>query len=344
LEERTERPLLSACLIVRDEEPNLPRCLSSIQPFVDEIIAVDTGSTDDTVAILEAFGARVLRTEWRNDFAFHRNQAIDMATSTFAMMIDADEELVETDPEEERRHLANDELPPVVLVRERLLYASGRSATVLLPRIVRRDSGLRYNFPIHEQLTGDEDCDAVVSDIKFLHHGYLGETDLLAKESRNLAIALTMGDHAHGLHCVARARLSLREWAGVVDACERLLQMDVPPVIRVEACAMGGTAALNLADMKRLEEFADRATEWAVQAPDIMLLRFISAGAKYLSCLEANDCGSQGDFLRPLFLSHSLDLVRKMLQALIGPHSMPGRALASVQRHEATYLETQEAK
>src|SRR4051812_47845199 len=64
---------LSLCMIVKDEEEMLPRCLAAVKPAVDELIIVDTGSSDRTVEIAESFGARVLHHEWTGSFADARN-------------------------------------------------------------------------------------------------------------------------------------------------------------------------------------------------------------------------------------------------------------------------------
>lgn len=93
LSSKRKVPTLSACMMVRDEEENLPRCLQSIQGFVDEIIVVDTGSKDRTVEIAESFGAKVFHHPWENDFSKHRNQSISYATGDWVFIIDADEEL-----------------------------------------------------------------------------------------------------------------------------------------------------------------------------------------------------------------------------------------------------------
>ena len=73
--ERNGRPLVSACMITKNEEQHIGRCLQSQQGFSDEIIVVDTGSTDRTVEIAKSFGARVVCSPWREDFAFHRNES-----------------------------------------------------------------------------------------------------------------------------------------------------------------------------------------------------------------------------------------------------------------------------
>lgn len=84
---------ISACMIVKNEEKNLPRCLDSIGNLVDEIVVVDTGSTDRTVQIAESYGARIFHSPWRDDFSFHRNESMEHATGDWILRIDADEEL-----------------------------------------------------------------------------------------------------------------------------------------------------------------------------------------------------------------------------------------------------------
>lgn len=87
-------PLLSACLIVKDEQELLPDCLASIAGVVDEIVVYDTGSTDRTVEIAEAAGATVLRGYWDDDFGRARNAALEGCTGRWVLHVDADERLV----------------------------------------------------------------------------------------------------------------------------------------------------------------------------------------------------------------------------------------------------------
>ena len=84
---------ISACMIVKNEAAFLEGCLSSLSGHVDEIIVVDTGSDDETPAIAQQFGCRVLQYEWRDDFSAARNIALDRATSDWILYIDADERL-----------------------------------------------------------------------------------------------------------------------------------------------------------------------------------------------------------------------------------------------------------
>lgn len=82
---------VSLTMIVRNEEKNLPRCLESVWGFFDEIIVVDTGSTDRTKEIAAGFGARVVDFVWIEDFAAARNVALDYATGDYAFWLDADD-------------------------------------------------------------------------------------------------------------------------------------------------------------------------------------------------------------------------------------------------------------
>ena len=78
-------------MIVKDEAQNLPRCLESVEEFVDEMIVLDTGSQDKTITIAEEFGAYVDSIEWTQNFAAARNQSLARATGDWVLVMDADE-------------------------------------------------------------------------------------------------------------------------------------------------------------------------------------------------------------------------------------------------------------
>lgn len=82
---------LSLCMIVKNEEKTLERCLSSVKSFVDEVIIIDTGSTDSTKEIAKKFNAKIYDFEWVNDFALARNFSFSKATSDYIMWLDGDD-------------------------------------------------------------------------------------------------------------------------------------------------------------------------------------------------------------------------------------------------------------
>lgn len=88
-----ENNTISLCMITRNEEKNLVRCLRSVYKFVDEIIVVDTGSTDSTKEVAARYGARVYEYPWENNFARARNESLRYASGDWILIMDADEEL-----------------------------------------------------------------------------------------------------------------------------------------------------------------------------------------------------------------------------------------------------------
>ncbi|MRR53110.1 MAG: glycosyltransferase [Deltaproteobacteria bacterium] len=94
---------VSLCMIVKNEEKNLPRCLLSLKPIVDEIIIVDTGSTDRSRTVAELFGAKMLEQPWTGDFSEARNVSLEQATGNWILVMDADEVLAPQDHEQFRQ-------------------------------------------------------------------------------------------------------------------------------------------------------------------------------------------------------------------------------------------------
>lgn len=94
---QTDGLFVSACVIVKNEEKNLPAWLSCMKKLADELIVVDTGSNDGTVALAEEAGARVFSFRWRNDFAAAKNYALEQAKGNWILFLDADEVFLSED-------------------------------------------------------------------------------------------------------------------------------------------------------------------------------------------------------------------------------------------------------
>ena len=99
IKKKTKEKTLSLCMIVKNEQTNLVRCLSSIKAAVDEMIVVDTGSTDRTKELAAVFGAKVFDFDWDEDFSSARNFSLSKATGDWILVIDADETVSSRDHE-----------------------------------------------------------------------------------------------------------------------------------------------------------------------------------------------------------------------------------------------------
>ena len=323
-------PLLSACMIVRNEEANLPRCLASLRGLADELVIVDTGSTDRTVEIAESFGARVLRETWRNDFAFHRNQSLDLATGRWCLVIDADEEVTDTAVQETVWHLERDELPPLMMVRVIMDYPDGKRVAMLAPRLMQADANVRYVHAIHEQLN-ISDMMAGLSNIRLLHHGYCSPAALTAKERRNLAVAEAMPDGPHAWHCRARSALTLGEWDKVVASCRDLVRsVDASVVLRLEGCVLGGMAACLAERDEDLAYMVEAGRSLGEDTPDLRYLELVHAARRYKACLaEQGDSTDSPTFLRPWSFWHDSRLASAVLEVILGKRKVVERPVAS---------------
>jgi GT2 family glycosyltransferase/Flp pilus assembly protein TadD len=100
IEKPGQKGSLSICMIVKNEEKHLVRCLKSVRDVVDEMIIVDTGSTDKTVNIAKIFGAKIYEFPWTGDFAAARNESLKYATGDWTLILDADEVIAERDFDE----------------------------------------------------------------------------------------------------------------------------------------------------------------------------------------------------------------------------------------------------
>jgi len=103
-------------MIVKNEEGTLGHCLASVQTLVDEIVIVDTGSTDGTLAIARQYGARIFQHPWRDDFSAARNESLRHCSGDWLLVLDADEDLDALDFPVIREALAQDRIPAFQLI------------------------------------------------------------------------------------------------------------------------------------------------------------------------------------------------------------------------------------
>jgi len=145
-------PQISLCMIVKDEAECLPRFLDAAAGAWDELIAIDSESTDTTRALIEAAGGTVTTRPWTDDFAAARNAALDQATGEWILVLDADEFI---DPEAiaSLRKIASDSRAGAGRLTLRNPMPGGHSRTNRLLRFFRNRGTNRYTYAIHEDIS-----------------------------------------------------------------------------------------------------------------------------------------------------------------------------------------------
>jgi glycosyltransferase involved in cell wall biosynthesis len=186
---------ISLCMIVRNEEEMLPACLASCQSGVDEMIIVDTGSTDRTVAIAESFGARVLHFPWTGSFSDARNHGLAEATGSHILWLDADEQLEDGDAPLLAALAQQSWREGHWLVETNFTGQDevGTAANHLAFRLWRNRPGYRFTGAIHEQIRTSTPTDLrerfAVSTLRIRHYGYLNaRIEDRQKHQRNLEL------------------------------------------------------------------------------------------------------------------------------------------------------------
>ncbi|QEY32917.1 glycosyltransferase [Synechococcus sp. RSCCF101] len=142
--------MLSLSMIVRDEAERLEGCLQSVQGVVDEMVVVDTGSRDATVAIARAAGATVHTIAWPGDFAPARNQALQWVHGDWVLVLDADERLRPEVVPALRALMAEPDLLLINLIRVEL--GARQSPYSSVSRLFRRHPELAWSRPYHSMV------------------------------------------------------------------------------------------------------------------------------------------------------------------------------------------------
>ncbi len=191
------QPTLSLCMIVRNEAENLAACLDSVAGFVDELVILDTGSTDRTVEIALGYGAKVSNFVWCDDFSMARNVALKEVTGDWVLVLDADERLTaEIKPTiaaaiQDPSHLA------INLLRQEI--GALQSPYSLVSRLFRRHPAIEFRRPYHAMI--DDSVEALLQiethwnvvnlePIAILHDGY--RPDLITARDKFTKARTTM--------------------------------------------------------------------------------------------------------------------------------------------------------
>lgn len=175
-------------MIVRNEAANLPACLDSVQDLADDVVIVDTGSTDSTRDIARIRGARVIETAWTGDFSAARNLALTEARGAWILVLDADEALPAASRIRIHEMISGSAHSAYNLVQKNELATTGAHVSVHIVRLFPNDPRVRFERPIHEQVNTSLEragIPIVDTNIVFNHFGYASSAVLAGKTDRN---------------------------------------------------------------------------------------------------------------------------------------------------------------
>ncbi|MBR0288274.1 MAG: glycosyltransferase, partial [Selenomonadaceae bacterium] len=226
---------ISACYMVKNAEEDLRRSLESLVKHVDEIIVVDTGSTDNTVAVAEEFGAKIFHEPWQDDFSTPRNIALQKATGDWIVFLDADEYFINDTAKNFRTVIkmaqqAKQQGISVNLVNVDKDKNNKIINSSYLLRIFEHAPNIRYVGKIHEEIYCDDEplnrASAPANLLTIYHTGY-STSITRSKAERNLKLLLeelATTDKPERIYSyLADAYYGLEDWANV----EKFARLDI---------------------------------------------------------------------------------------------------------------------
>lgn len=258
---------LSLAMIVKNEDQVLGRVLAQASRFCDEMIIVDTGSTDGTIALAESFGAQVHHFGWIDDFAAARNFAFAQCRSDWIIWLDADDVLSDETVQqllELKATVLNDELNAVVCSYQ-IAFSEDGECLVSMPRerLLRRGCGGEWQFPIHEAYVLPPGSNMLTRlDIAIEHRKPALYTERSADRNLNmLARLIQEGDHsARNWYYYGKELKHHGRYEEAVHAFAQHAALNREEIIsRYQAIHMGMVCLMAL-------EKYDEAIEWGMQA------------------------------------------------------------------------------
>lgn len=296
--------MISLAMIVRDEAARLPGCLQSVADAVDEIVVVDTGSTDGTEDVARAHGARVWHWDWRDHFAAARNEALHHALGEWVLVLDADERLAAGQGAAVRA-ATRDGVDGVDCRLVSALPPDQPSAVIAAwyCRLFRRRAGVRFEGRVHEQIAPSIRAHGgtiVRSDIVIEHLGYAEPGP--ARLARNLSLLrrelADRPDDAFALFNLGLTLQAAGEWTSGQAALERALASIERPLAReLRAVAWTKLAESHLRD-GRWAEAAGACHRALAEEPALSLARY-ALGRALFELGDIDRAGAVFDRLSP---------------------------------------------
>jgi GT2 family glycosyltransferase/Tfp pilus assembly protein PilF len=303
----TSTPRLSVCLITKNEEKFLKKCLASVRDIATQIVVVDTGSTDRTMQIAREFGAGVHHFTWCDDFGAARNAAIEHARGDWVLILDADEELLPA-----HKQTIRDEMTAGSVMAYRLpIIDEGREAEgcSYVPRLFRNAPGLFFVGRVHEQIFASLEVrrqswglENKLGKSMLLHHGYTKEVvadrNKIERNLRLLELAIEeMPNEPNllmslGLELVRSGKLEagLEKYREAFDAISALPGEQVVPELRETLLSQMCT---HLMAAKRFQDIVKLWDTPFAKSASMTASQHFALGLAYMELKQAQEAGQQ---------------------------------------------------
>ena len=293
--------LVSLCMIMKNEEEELPLVLTSAAGLADEIVIYDTGSTDRSVTLARELGARVIEGYWDEDFSRARNEALKYCSGEWILWLDADE-AVHGDKAALRARLARERIFDAYAVAIECLEGTGLSGRMafVASRVFRRQR-CRWYGPVHEQV-GDLDSETSppttnCSELRILHRGYTNlkaqSKDLIERNLRiaRQAVADPEVEHSRALYDYGRTLVQSEDPSAAVAPLRQAAELTKVQMVRRSALRTIFDVYLSLAQYDQasavIAELRPELTKPLIA--DVMEVRLFLAKRDFAACLEAVD-------------------------------------------------------
>lgn len=294
---------ITLCMIVKDEADSLPACLKSVQPLTQDMVVLDTGSTDQSVAIAERYGARVIPYTWEDNFAAARNVSLAAAQGDWILVLDADETLdpacISTlqaiDRGEPFQDIAAEQILLINFLRREI--GAQQSPYTLVSRFFRNHTAIQFQRAYHE--TVDDSVTAIIAqepswqvltwpEVAIHHYGYSPDA-IHQKNKFERAQAIMEGhlkhhpDDPYILNKLGALYIQQQDWATGIDLLTRgLTHSDGDPITTYELHYHLGIAYRHQQQL----ELAASHYQTALQQPILESLK-VGAQLNYGSLLKA---------------------------------------------------------
>ena len=257
-------PTLSLAMIVKNEAEHIEKCLSTARPHVDEIVVVDTGSTDGTQAIAQRYADVFEEIEWPDSFSVARNHSFDLASGDYIMWLDGDEHIADDEQWRKLREVLRerDDIAGIQFMIHNLVPENQVLEADVMPqvRLVKNHPMIRFEGKVHNQIganlaqyrkqSGDTLGRAAV---KVIHVGYaLPRDEINAKYSERLHLLEHEVEHApdaarkaYYQYQLGNALFMLNEYEQAVEVFEEIDYGKLAPINSYYTRFMHGFSCLK---------------------------------------------------------------------------------------------------